>query len=63
MDGNISIKQSSTSKNKNLIFPFIPCVDDSTLFKICHKKGEYIIKESVDVAAKWTEQNRTEHEH
>ena len=32
-------------------------VDDGTLFEICGIKDVSVIQESVDVAAKWTEQN------
>ena len=32
-------------------------VDDSTLFKICDRNDVSVIQESVDIAARWTEQN------
>ena len=32
-------------------------VDDSTFFELCNRKGVYVIQESVDIAARWTEQN------
>ena len=32
-------------------------VDESTLFEICDRKGLSVIQESVDIAARWTEQN------
>ena len=88
MAGNLSIKQSSTSKIGNeyshsghpnggvpqgtlsgpkcfLVYindlrttvPLYKYVDDSMLFDICDRKGVSIIQESVDIAARWTEQN------
>ena len=32
-------------------------VDDSTLFKICHRKSESVVQHSVDIAARWTVHN------
>lgn len=37
--------------------PLYKYIDDSTLFEVCDRKGVSVIQESVDVAAKWTEQN------
>ena len=37
--------------------PLYTYVGDSTLFDICDRKGVYVIQESVDIAARWTEQN------
>ena len=37
--------------------PLYKYVDDSTLFEICDRKGVYVIQESVDIAARWTEKN------
>ena len=88
MDGNISIRQNSTSKIGNeyshsghpnggvpqgtlsgpkcfLVYindlrttlPLYKYVDDSTLFEICDRNDVSVIQESVDIAARWTEQN------
>ena len=35
--------------------PLYKYVDDSTLFEICHRKGESVLQHSVDTAARWTE--------
>ena len=32
-------------------------VDDSTLFEVCERNGVSLMQESVDIAAKWTEEN------
>ena len=32
-------------------------VDDGTLFEICDRKGVSVIQESIDIAARWTEQH------
>ena len=37
--------------------PLYMYVDGSTLFEICDRKGVSVIQESVDIAARWTEQN------
>ena len=37
--------------------PLYKYVDDSRLFEICDRKGVSVIQESVDIAARWTEQN------
>ena len=37
--------------------PLYKYVDDSTLFEICDRNGQSVIQESVDIAARWTEQN------
>ena len=37
--------------------PLHKCVDDSSLFDICDRKGVSVTQESVDIAARWTEQN------
>ena len=37
--------------------PLYKYVDDSTLFEICDKNDVAVIQESVDIAARWTEQN------
>ena len=37
--------------------PLYKYVDDSTLFEICDRNGVSVIQESVDIAARWTEQN------
>ena len=37
--------------------PLYKYVDDSTLYEICDRKGVSVIRESVDIAARWTEQN------
>ena len=90
MNGNISIRQSSTSKIGNeyyhsghpnggvpqvtlsrpkcfLVYmndlrttvPLYMYVDGSTLFKICDRKAVSVIQESVDIAARRTQQNMT----
>ena len=37
--------------------PLYKYVDDNTLFEICDKKDVSVVQESVDAAARWTEQN------
>ncbi|KAK2193746.1 hypothetical protein NP493_7g07025 [Ridgeia piscesae] len=37
--------------------PLYKYVDDSTLFEICDRNYVSVIQESVDIAARWTEQN------
>ena len=37
--------------------PLYKYVDDSTLFEICDRNDVSVIQESVDIAARWTEQN------
>ena len=37
--------------------PLYKYVDDSTLFEICYRNDVSVIQESVDIAARWTEQN------
>ena len=37
--------------------PLYKYVDDSTLFEICDRNDVSVIQESVDTAARWTEQN------
>ena len=37
--------------------PLYKCVDDSMLVEICDRKNVSVIQESVDIAARWTEQN------
>ncbi|KAK2156375.1 hypothetical protein NP493_1979g00014 [Ridgeia piscesae] len=37
--------------------PLYNYVDDSTLFEICDRNDVSVIQESVDIAARWTEQN------
>ena len=37
--------------------PLYKYIDDSTLFKICDRNGVSVLQESVDIAARWTEQN------
>ena len=32
-------------------------MDDSTLFEVCERNGVSLMQESVDIAAKWTEEN------
>ena len=32
-------------------------VDDSTLCEVCERNGVSLIQESVDIAAKWTDEN------
>ena len=39
------------------IVPLCKYVDDSTLFEICDRNDVSVIQESVDIAARWTEQN------
>ena len=39
------------------IFPLYKYVDDSTLFEICDRNDVSVIQESVDIAARWIEQN------
>ena len=33
------------------------CVDDSSLFEICHRKSELVLQHSVDIASRWTVHN------
>ena len=40
-----------------LTVPLYKYVDDGTFFDICDRNGVSVIKESVDMAARWTEQN------
>ena len=37
--------------------PLYKYIDDGTLFEICDRNDVSVIQESVDIAAKWTEQN------
>ncbi|KAK2193368.1 hypothetical protein NP493_15g08119 [Ridgeia piscesae] len=37
--------------------PLYKYIDGSTLIDICDRKGVSVIQESVDIAARWTEQN------
>ena len=37
--------------------PLYKYVDDSTLFEICDRNDVSVIQESVDIAARWPEQN------
>ena len=37
--------------------PLYKYVDDSTLFEICDRNDVSVTQESVDIAARWTEQN------
>ena len=37
--------------------PLYKYVDDSRLFEICDRNYVSVIQESVDIAARWTEQN------
>ena len=37
--------------------PLYKYVDDSTLLEICDRKDVFVIQESIDIAARWTEQN------
>ena len=37
--------------------PLYKYVDDSTLFEICDRNDVSVKQESVDIAARWTEQN------
>ena len=37
--------------------PLYKYVDDSTLFEICDRNYVSVLQESVDIAARWTEQN------
>ena len=37
--------------------PLYRYIDNSMLFEVCDRKGVYVIQESVDIAASWTEQN------
>ncbi|KAK2173203.1 hypothetical protein NP493_892g00000 [Ridgeia piscesae] len=39
------------------IVPLYKYVDDSTLFEICDRNDVSVIQESVDIAARWIEQN------
>ena len=43
--------------NLRTTVPLYNYVDDSTLFEICDRNDVSIIQESVDIAARWTEQN------
>ena len=40
--------------------PLYKYVDDSRIFEICDRNGLSVIQESVDIAARWTEQNDME---
>ena len=40
-----------------MIVPLYKHIDDSTLFEICDRNGVSVLQDSVDIAAKWTEQN------
>ena len=37
--------------------PLYKYIDDSTLFEICNRKSESVLKHSVDIAAMWTVHN------
>ena len=39
------------------VVPLYKYVDGSTSFEICNRKCVSVIQESVDIAARWTEQN------